>query len=312
MTKQSDPIVFFGSGPVAKASLDLLLAHTPVEALVTKPSTEREMTVGLPSTIRVITVSNKSELTSLLASKPFTSQLGIIVDFGIIVEQSVIDYFPLGIINAHFSLLPEWRGADPISFAILSGQAETGVSLMLINAALDEGQLIAQESQPIADDETTDSLTHKLVALSNDMLERYIPPYRAGKVKPYDQPDSTPTYSRKLSKEDGVIDWAKPAAAIEREIRAFQPWPKSSTVLGGIPLTITKAHLDTDIAILNTDDMSGQPQANKAAGTIELIGKSDMRVYCGSGALRIDELKPANSKNMTIAAFLAGHRQKLQ
>lgn len=298
MTKPSPKIVFFGSGPVAKASLDALLTHAQVEAIVTKPSTLHEMTVGAAD-VRTYTVSNKTELTALMSAKPFESQLGVIVDFGIIVQQPVIDYFPLGIINAHFSLLPEWRGADPISFAILSGQTETGVSLMLINAALDEGQLLAQENQPISADETTDTLTKKLVALSASMLERYMPQYIAGKIHPYDQPAKTATYSRKLTKEDGIIDWTKSAIVLDREIRAYQPWPKSSTQLGGIAVAITKAHVQTE----QTDHLS-------APGTPELIGKSTLRVWTGDGALVIDELKPANGKNMPIAAFLAGHRQK--
>lgn len=301
MTKPSAKIVFFGSGPVAKASLDALLQFTEVEAIVTKASTLHEMTRGITD-IPVHTVQNKSELTQLLATKPFESKLGIIVDFGIIVEQSVIDYFPLGIINSHFSLLPEWRGADPISFSILSGQPETGVSLMLINAALDEGQLLAQENLRIEPTDTTDTLTHKLVALSADMLKRYLPLYCDGTLKPFDQPASEATYSRKLTKADGSIDWAKTAHRLDCEIRAYQPWPKSTTQLGGMDVVITKAHVDTDIPTQSTTPQSGQ---------LELIGKSGLRIYCGEGALIIDELKPAGAKNMTSAGFLAGHKQKL-
>lgn len=311
MTQQSAPIVFFGSGPVAKASLDALLRHFEVEVVVTKPSTLHEMLAGTKDLCNY-TVNNKSELTDLLSAKPFAARLGIIVDFGIIVEQAVIDYFPLGIINAHFSMLPEWRGADPISFAILSGQPETGVSLMLINAALDEGQLLAQETQPIDPEETTDSLTTKLVNLSADMLERYLPLYVAGKLHPFDQPDGTATYSRKLSKADGVIDWTKPAAVIEREIRAFQPWPKSSTTLGGLEVTISRAHVAAtpEPLTMSYDTYKSLKPEDHPPGTVQLVGKSGLQVLTGSGALVIDELKPANGKNMPTAAFLAGHRQK--
>ena len=301
MTKPSEPIVFFGSGPVAKASLDALAQHCPIEAVVTKASTSAEMAAGL-SDIPQHLVKNKAELTALLAAQPFESTLGIIVDFGIIVEQAVIDYFPLGIINAHFSLLPAWRGADPISFSILSGDTETGVSLMLINVGLDEGQLLAQENLPIDASDTTASLTDKLIRLSNDMLSRYLPLYRSGKLLPFDQPDQPVTYSRKLTKEDGLIDWTKPAVEIERSIRAFQPWPKSTTTLGGLQMTISRARLDPEIP-------ADQP-ASKPAGTPEIVGKNGLRVYCGRGALLLDEVTPAGKKTMTSAALLAGHRQK--
>ncbi len=305
MTKPSEPIVFFGSGPVAKASLDSLVKNqVPIEAVVTKSSTEHEMMTGFVDT-PVFTVNTKKELTALMATKPFTARLGIIVDFGIIVEQAVIDYFPLGIINAHFSLLPEWRGADPISFSILSGQPETGVSLMLINAGLDEGQLLAQESLPIPADATTASLTEDLIALSNDMLLRHVPVYVRGQLKPFDQPTSpAPSYSRKLTKDDGIIDWNLPAVTIERHIRAFQPWPKSTTVLGGIPMSISQAVVDPAVPADQTP--------TKPAGTTELIGKHDLRVYCGQGALLIKEVTPAGKKAMPITALLAGHRQKFQ
>src|SRR5688572_20047531 len=124
-------IVFFGSGPVAAESLRLLGQSFEIEAIVTKPSTTREMGAAAGSA-RLLTVENRHELDVLISEHPFESEVGVLIDFGIIVSQKVIDYFPKGIINSHFSLLPEWRGADPITFSILSGQKKTGVSLMLL------------------------------------------------------------------------------------------------------------------------------------------------------------------------------------
>src|SRR3990167_2573958 len=136
MKKILGPVVFFGSGTVAEASLRFLKKHFSIEAIITKPATMQEMAQIVPG-VAIKAVKNKEELSQFISSNPFQSRLGIIVDFGIIVDRAVIYYFPLGIINSHFSLLPQWRGADPITFAILSGQDKPGVSLMLIEPTLD-------------------------------------------------------------------------------------------------------------------------------------------------------------------------------
>lgn len=296
MKKMSKTVVFFGSGPVAEASLRFIAAHFEIEAVVTKPVTEKAMASacsGKPTH----TVNTKQELTALMATRRFQSQLGIIVDFGIIVEKPVIDYFKLGIVNSHFSLLPEWRGADPITFAILSGQPKTGVSLMLIVEKLDEGDLIAQEELAIAAGATTPSLTQQLVKLSGSMLVKYIPRYVAGGLKPYPQPHpEQATYSRKLTKEDGTINWGKPALQIEREIRAFTGWPKSRTTLAGKEVIITKAKV--------VDAPPGKP------GTVRVDGKR-LLVRCGKQALLIEQLKPVGKNEMSGEAFIAGHRSLL-
>lgn len=295
-------VVFFGSGPVAAASLALLTEHTSIEAVITKPSTKSEMEIaagGAP----VYCVSNKTELDLLIAEKSFTSQLGILIDFGIIVSQIVIDYFPLGIINSHFSLLPQWRGADPISFSLLSGQNETGVSLMLLTAGMDEGPAFAQGKQKILPDTDSRSLTHDLVELSDALLKDFIPLYRSGSVEPRPQEevasmmgvDVNPTYSRKLTKQDGKIDWTKPAEQIEREIRAYIEWPRSYTNLKGRDIIITKAHA--------VQPNFGEP------GDIQVIKESkSLLIQCGSGHLSIDFLQPAGKKEMPVGAFLAGYK----
>ena len=137
-----DSIVFFGSGPVAAKSLSLLAENFEIESIITKPATVGEMTAALARTVPVFAVSNKAELDKLISETSFKSQLAILIDFGIIVSRHVIDAFSHGIINSHFSVLPEWRGADPISFAILSGQAKTGVSLMLLDEGMDTGKIL--------------------------------------------------------------------------------------------------------------------------------------------------------------------------
>ncbi len=183
MKKMFETITFFGSGPVAAQSLALLAKDFTVEAVVTKPRPPHHkqafpvIELAAKLGIKTFTASTKKELSELFASQPVKSKVGVIIDHGIIMPQSVIDYFPLGIINSHFSLLPQWRGADPISFAILNGDAETGVSLMLIVAKLDEGDLLVQESLPLRADATTPLLTKDLIALSHKLLVDNLPKY---------------------------------------------------------------------------------------------------------------------------------------
>lgn len=298
MKKKSNRIIFFGSGPVAARSLSALVGNFDIEAVITKPATKSMMGEALKeasSTLYV--VNNKLELDDLIARQKFSSQAGVIVDFGIIVSHRVIDSFPLGIINSHFSLLPEWRGADPITFAILSGQPKTGVSLMLIDEELDEGPLLAQKEATIQSKVTTPELTDMLIDLSNKMLADYLPRYLAGELKPYPQdPDKLVSYSRKLTKKDGEIDWQEPADRIEREVRAYVDWPKSHTTISGIKLIIT------EVEIVNGSGKAGKYR----------LAKSDLIVFCGKGALRLKRVQPVGKKEMSIQAFLAGYKNRLE
>jgi len=305
MKQTSETIVFFGSGPVAAASLRLLAENFTVEAVVTKPRPEHHrgpvpvLEVAANLKLPVLTATNRKTLDELFAARPVTSKLGVLIDFGIIVSQQVIDYFPLGIINSHFSLLPEWRGADPITFSVLSGQKRTGISLMLLTAGMDEGPLLAQTPYDLPPDITTPALTDALIELSDFSLTHILPLWFEGATTAQPQEAVTmadskePTYSRKLSKEDGILDWTKPAIKLEREIRAFLGWPKSRTTFGTLEVVITKAHVI---------DVSGTP------GTRVIQGKQPV-VYCGAQALAIDQIKPAGKQEMTGEAFLAGYKQ---
>ncbi len=296
----SKTIVFFGSGPVAATSLGLLSQDFEIEAVITKPQPAHHkqpfpvLSLAQEQGLHVLTASTQEELSNVLEKHDLKSDLGIIIDHGIIVSHDVIERFPLGIINSHFSLLPRWRGADPISFSILHGDSETGVSLMVIVDRLDEGDLLTQRRMPIAATATAPSLTAQLIALSHEMLVETIPLYRAGKITPYPQPDETPTYSHKLSKADGTIDWHKPAAQLEREIRAYTGWPRSRTCFDTVDVIITAAHVIT---------ASGTP------GML-LIDQHQLGVYCGQDMLMIDTLIPFGRKEMPAQAFLNGYQLK--
>ena len=299
----SNKILFFGSGPVAAESLALLSQDFEIEAVVTKPQPAHHkqafpvLLLANKLGLKIFETSDKQDLLELFETRPSTSQLGVVIDYGIIIPQEVIDYFPLGIVNSHFSLLPEWRGADPISFAILSGQEQTGVSLMLIDGALDEGPLLAQTPYDIPTGITTPELTEQLIELSNASLKQILPLYIEGSIQPAPQEQVTmaessePTYSRKLTKQDSILDFNKPAAQLEREIRAYIEWPRSRTKLGSTDVIITKAYLS---------DLQGE---------VGKIWQQDQKlgIHTSDGTLVIDSLIPVGKKEMPVDAFLRGY-----
>jgi methionyl-tRNA formyltransferase len=297
--KQSSTIIFFGSGPVAAKSLKLLKNSFEIEAVITKPTTVSEMTNIIPGEC-VYSVNDKEQLDDLISSKQFKSRLAVLIDFGIIVSKNVIDSFQLGIINSHFSILPEWRGADPITFAILSGQRMTGVSLMMLVEKMDEGPLVGYGEQPLDGTETTPELTEKLIKLSYALLQHDIPRIFSGEAKgtPQSITGRDVSYSRKLTKDDGILEFTKPAEQLEREVRAFIEWPRSRTILAGKDVIVTKAH------VAAANDAS-------EAGSVYVTKDKHIAVHCSNGVLIIEALKPAGKPEMSAEAFLAGYGNKL-
>lgn len=292
------PAIFFGSGPVATESLARLAAWHPISLVVTKRAPPHHKdpapveTYAREHNIEVLFADTKQELDMI--KLPITSY-GIVIDYGVIISQKVIEHFPLGIINSHFSKLPEWRGADPISFAILSGQTTTGVSLMCIDQGMDTGPLLATENLDIQSDDSSISLTLKLVNLSDNMLQRALPAYANGTITPVPQPNNVATYSSKLVKQNGVLNTLRPATEIARQVRAFASWPNSRFLRHDTWLTITKAHA------------SDYPLPKD-----ELVHRDGvLYLGCKTGSLAITELQPAGKNKMSVAAFMNGYAQKL-
>jgi methionyl-tRNA formyltransferase len=288
-------IVFFGTGPVAAASLEALNKNFEIEFVITKarkhhrdPALVEDLATKHNLPLKF--ASNKTELDDLIVTAEITSRMGVIVDYGVIVSQEVINKFPLGIVNSHFSLLPEWRGADPITFAILSGQPTTGVSLMVIEPTLDTGKIITQESLAIALNDTTPTLTEKLVTLSSELLREYLPQYIDGKITPRPQlhPEDA-TYSRKLIKADGNLDPNQiTATECERKIRAFIEFPKTRLNFRGQEVIVTAAKVLPDFAGDDWPDV----------------------VKCADNTfLQIQEvINPKSGKQMKTADYLRGLR----
>ncbi|MFZ2544833.1 MAG: methionyl-tRNA formyltransferase [Candidatus Saccharimonadales bacterium] len=229
--------------------------------------------------------------------KPHEAKIAVLAAYGRIIPQSVLDEFPVGVINIHPSLLPQYRGTAPIEQAILDGVQKTGVSIMRLTAGMDEGPIYKQKTLHLNNTETKQELTNKLQLLGAEMLKEILPQIADGTLKPRSQPHpDRATYTRKIDKTDGIIDWTKPAQQIEREIRAFDGWPQSRTKLSDVDIIITKASV-VEIPTI-------QP------GKI-LVEKDDLIIGTSKNCLKIQSLKPIGKKEMPVKAFLAGYRSKL-
>jgi methionyl-tRNA formyltransferase len=301
-------LTFFGSGPVAAKSLEYLTENFEIEAVVTKPKPAHHrgdfpvVTLAEKLDLKIIYAATKAELTDVFKAKPVMSKMGVVIDYGVIIAKEVIDYFPLGIINSHFSLLPQWRGADPITFAVLSGQKQTGVSLMIINEKMDEGLIIAEGAYEMPSDITTPKLTEELINLSDALLVHYLPMYINDELKAVSQASVAKmmdmkleaTYSRKLTKEDGRINWEKPAAQLECEIRGFIEWPRSYTTIAGKDVIVTQARPETS-------------SEQRAVSNVFATEDKEIAVQTCKDLLIIEKLKPAGKKEMTAKEFLLGY-----
>jgi methionyl-tRNA formyltransferase len=222
----------------------------------------------------------------------------VVAAFGQILRPSVLDLALWGSLNVHASLLPRWRGAAPIQHAIRAGDAETGVTIMRMDAGLDTGPILLQRGIPIAPDETGASLHDRLAVLGAELLREALPPYLAGVLQPRPQPDEGVTYAPTLKKEDGRIDWAQPAFEIDRQVRAYTPWPGTFTFWEGQVFKVLHG------AVLPQQDTPASP------GALLLVGV-DPAVQTGLGLYRLDMVQPAGKKAMTGQAFLTGHRQAI-
>jgi len=257
---------------------------------VKQAATESGLPIQQPRTLR-----SAEALAALAALAP---DLIVVAAYGLILPQAVLDLPRFGCANVHGSLLPRHRGAAPIAAAILAGEAEAGVSIMLMDAGVDTGPVLGAAALTIAPDDTTGSLTVKLARLGGELLIATLPRYLAGEIVPQPQPADGASYAPRLEKEAGQIDWREPAAIIERKVRAYQPWPSAYTSWNGQRLKILRARVGTG------DQGSGiRGQGEVIAGERGAVG-----VVTGEGVLWLDEVQAAGKRPMPISAFLAGAR----
>lgn len=219
----------------------------------------------------------------------------VVAAFGQILRQDVLELPPYGCLNVHASLLPRWRGAAPVPAAILGGDKVTGVTIMRMDAGLDTGPILAQREELIRPDDTTGTLEGRLAQLGAALLMDTLPLYLAEELSPQSQPAEGATYASQLRKEDGRIDWTLPAVELDRQVRAFNPWPGAFTTWRGRRLKVLRA------APLPDWDRNAPP------GTVFTLADG-LAVAAGRGALRLEEVQLAGKRPMDIEAFLHGRR----
>ncbi len=225
--------------------------------------------------------------------KRLEADVAIVVAYGRILPVDVLKAPKHGCLNLHGSLLPKYRGAAPIQWAVAEGEQETGICLMEMEAGLDTGPVIACKSIPIGPRDTGGTMHDKLAVLGAEVLREHLLPYLRGERPATPQDHARATLAPILRKEDGKLDFTRPAAAIEPRIRGFTPWPGAWTVLDGKVLKVFEAEVG-----------SGQG----APGTILAASGDALEIACGEGSLRIKELQLEGKKRMPAAAFLAGYR----
>jgi methionyl-tRNA formyltransferase len=215
--------------------------------------------------------------------------------FGRILPPAILSLPSLGCINVHGSLLPKYRGAGPIQWAIINGETETGVTTMQMDEGMDTGAMLLQEAIPIMPDDTTGTLSPRLAELGGRLLVETITQLKAGILIPRPQDASQATLAPLLKKEDGVIDWTLTAAGLANRVRGLSPWPGAyTTTAGGDRWTIWRA--------------SALPRSvTNPPGTVVDITAVALHVATGEGVLAVTELQPANSRRMAVSQYLAGH-----
>lgn len=219
--------------------------------------------------------------------------LFVVVAFGHILPKRVLEMPAMGAINLHASLLPKYRGPAPIQWAIINGEAETGVTGMLMDAGLDTGEILVARKTPIHSDDTAGTLHDRLSRLSADVLHEALEGFSAGTIRPTPQNHAAASYAPLLKKSDGRLDWQQPADYLERLIRGLAPWPGAHTYLGEKRLNIYRAEVRP-----RTED--AQP------GTVIQGFDNELRVAAGEDALSILEIQSASGRRLEISEFLKG------
>jgi methionyl-tRNA formyltransferase len=259
-------------------------------ALTESSIKRRALELGLP--VEQPRTLKSPEAVTTLADK--SAELMVVVAYGLLLPQAVLDLPRLGCLNIHASLLPRWRGAAPIQRAILAGDERTGVTIMKMDAGLDTGPMLLTRSLEIGGHETAASLHDRLAALGAEAIVTAIAEWCAGRLNLVPQPRDGVTYAAKIRKEEALIDWSQPALSIARQIRAFNPWPVAETRWSGRQLRIWEA---TPLP----EDAAAEPGRVVAADAGRLV------IATGAGSLQLRRVQVAGRKAMSAAEFLNAH-----
>lgn len=303
-------LVFMGTPEFAVPSLEALLRaddsdNWTVVGVVTQPDRPKgrgqELAVSpvkqvcLRESLPLLQPVKMKDPTFLDALRAWRPDLIAVAAFGRILTPTILAIPPKGCINVHASLLPKYRGAGPIQWAIIHGERETGITTMLMDEGMDTGAILLQETVAILPDDTAGSLSVRLAGAGGRLLVETLRRLRAGTLVPRPQDHSQATLAPLLKKEDGLIDWTLEAVAIANRVRGMSPWPGAYTYAKGDRWLIWRASaLD-------------QPAGAAPPGTIVEVKKEGLLVATGRGLLSIAGFQPANSRRMNVAQYLAGH-----
>ncbi len=242
---------------------------------------------------------------TLLAARP---DVLVVAAYGLILPQWTLDLPRLGCMNIHASLLPRWRGAAPIHRAIEAGDTDTGITIMQMDAGLDTGDMLVREALPIAPTDTTASLHDRLATLGGRLMVETLELAACGGLHATPQPEAGISYAHKIEKAEATLDWSLSAEALARRVRAFNPFPGASTLLGDEPLKVWAAHVDaaTSPPPKNTDINSTEVNTDRRYGHVLFINDQGIGMATGQGVLVLTQLQRAGGKRLAVADFLRG------
>lgn len=259
------------------------------------PVKQAALRLGIP-VLQPETLRDQHAIAALAELRP---DVGVVAAYGEILRRNVLAIPPLGYLNIHPSLLPRWRGPTPVAGAILAGDAETGVTVMQLDAKMDSGPILAQHREPLAADARADTLTDTLFHIGARLLREALAEYAAGTLIPTPQDDNEVTYTRLLTRADGQIDWAQSAIQIERMTRAYDPWPGAFTTWRGQPVRILSARPLADW------------RGDELPGTL-LRGRDTIAVATGAGALELVHIQPSGKRPMSALDWARGVKGDLR
>ena len=285
--------------------LALLMSEDQVVGVVTQPDRPKGRGQDIiPSPVKAICERESIPVLQPLkmkaqefldALRAWSPDVIAVTAFGRILPPVILTLPPRGCINVHGSLLPKYRGAAPVQWAIIRGERETGITTMLMDEGMDTGAMLLQERVPIHPDDTAGTLASKLAAVGGRLLIETLGQLKAGTLRPQPQDHSLATMAPILKKEDGRVDWTLSAEDIANRVRGLSPWPGAYTSINGERWKLWRV-----IAI--------EASESKTAGTIIKVTRDSIEVTTGGGNLHILEIQPSNSRRMTVAQYLSGHR----
>lgn len=299
-------IVFMGTPEFAVPSLEALLrSDDQVVGVVSQPDRPKGRGQQLvPPPVKLVAEQAKIPLLQplkirtpefLQALSAWQPDLIAVAAYGRILHTPILRLPPMGCVNVHGSLLPKYRGAAPVQWAVINGETETGITTMLMDEGMDTGPMLLQEKLEISPDDTAGTLAPRLAELGGRLLVDTIAQLKTGTLMPKKQDDEQATLAPLLEKEDGLIDWTMKATSLANRVRGLSPWPGAYTFFGAERWNIWKA-------VSNVGVTTDTP------GTIVAVNKQAIMVATGDGLLDIREIQTANSKRMSVGQFLAGHK----